>query len=148
MTPNRQKGSTFLLPPARFTGAHHRVMRLLPSLITCATVSCAPREFPSSFASNSPASVAAPEPSPSSVTRSLETDPPLPGDDTEGWRGLTEPEDAAALPDHVHHHHHHHAPATATETRSKGTADSQAQPGDVTTEHDHHAAPEAESKAP
>ena len=51
------------------------------------------------------ASASAPEAAPAPVTRALDQDPPLPGEDVEGWAGLTPSADAAPDP-HAGHRGH------------------------------------------
>jgi hypothetical protein len=65
---------------------------------------CAPQALPARFPSGSVASPDADEARPARVTLALDEDPPLPGDEAQGWRGLDGGEDADP---HRHHHGAH-----------------------------------------
>jgi hypothetical protein len=51
-------------------------------------VACSPRSLPPSFPAGSAAGMETPEGPVRRVTRALDSDPPLPGESTEGWPGL------------------------------------------------------------
>ena len=55
---------------------------------------------------HSPASPAAGEGAAAVVTRAIEEEPPLPGEDVSGWKGLGAAE--LDLGERVHEHQHHH----------------------------------------
>ena len=82
---------------------------------------CASRSAPSSYPADAPASRQAPEAQPAEVTRTLASDPPLPGESTAGWVGFAAaadggPERDGAAADvaspgeqgHESHEGHHH----------------------------------------
>lgn len=81
---------------------------------------CSGRKVPSTLPESSPASLSAEEAPPMLMTRALDEDPPLPSEDTHGWKGLRPAENAKA---HDHHHEHgheghgdHQSPAKAEES--------------------------------
>jgi hypothetical protein len=49
---------------------------------------CSPRSLPPSFPAGTAAGLETPEAPPRKVTRALDSDPPLPGEPTDGWPGL------------------------------------------------------------
>lgn len=68
------------------------------------------RELPSDWPSNSPVSPEADAAPVSRVTLALDSDPPLPGEPTDGWIGLDRPdaEDAKQAEEQEHKHEHKH----------------------------------------
>ena len=70
-----------------------------------AALACAPRTTPSRFPNASAASPDATAAAPAPVTRSLDADPPLPGEETAGWAGLAPTGDAEADPHGGHRGH-------------------------------------------
>ncbi len=56
--------------------------------VLASSTGCFSREVPATLPATSPASLSAVEAARAPVTRSLEGDPPLPGESTQGWRGL------------------------------------------------------------
>lgn len=83
------------------------------------------RRVPATFPTDSAASVEAEAAPPVEVTLALDGQPPLPGEDAEGWFGLEQP---SAAPDHSHHGHGHHGhhgepakqPEQKTEPKTQG----------------------------
>lgn len=62
--------------------------------IALLTVGCTGRDVPSTFPESSPASFSGEEARPIRMTRALDEDPPLPSEDTRGWKGLQEAEES------------------------------------------------------
>lgn len=72
------------------------------------------RELPSEWPDSSAVAIHAEPAPPATVTLALDSDPPLPGEPSEGWIGLERPDTGAA---HEHHPHHGHAsPGSSTTT--------------------------------
>lgn len=86
----------------------HRTARSIFQLAAFAllTLGCTSRKVPSTFPESSPASLSAPEAAPMLVTRALDEHPPLPSEDTQGWKGLRPAENAKT---HVHNQEHDHS---------------------------------------
>ncbi len=83
-------------------------MRSLPPvLLLSALAACASRPLHPEVPRSSAASPEAAAPAPADVAIALESDPPLPGEPTEGWLGLETPTDEGAS-GHEHHGHHGH----------------------------------------
>lgn len=82
-----------------------RLVTYVPLLTIAVTLAmgCASRSVPERFPRTSAASPSAREPRPEPVARALAEDPPLPGENTERWRGLRPAGDS---PDGTHMHHH------------------------------------------
>lgn len=78
--------------------------------MTLAGAACS-RELPSQWPTSSPASSGAAQLPPAPVTLAVDEDPPLPGEDAEGWFGLERP--AANGGEHHHSHHHGHGNPTS-----------------------------------
>ena len=72
---------------------------------------CAPRSVPDNEPASSPASAGGEVAPASHVTYALDSDPPLPGSNAEGWGGLSA-NDAGAPGTHQHHHGHAHGGAS------------------------------------
>jgi hypothetical protein len=66
----------------------HRTPWIQWVLIGLIVAACSAREVPATWPDASPASPAALAAPAAPVTRALETDPPLPGESTDGWAGL------------------------------------------------------------
>lgn len=121
----------------------------VPSLFCFALVlllnsGCSGREAPSTFPESSPASLSAAEGRPMRVTRALDEHPPLPSEDTQGWKGLR-PAENAKTQEHDHDAHAEHADHTAHEKAPSSAEKPPAAPK----EHDHtgHEAPAQEDSA-
>jgi hypothetical protein len=72
-------------------------------LIGLIVAACSAREVPATWPDASPAAPAALAPPAAPVTRALEADPPLPGESTDGWAGLSTegtPDDPKRHPGH------------------------------------------------
>ena len=67
-------------------GFHH--LRVLMGCIAAVAAACSSRAVPGNAPVDSPASTDAPAGVVPSVNRSLRSDPPLPGEPTDGWPGL------------------------------------------------------------
>src|SRR5690349_17317709 len=70
-------------------------------MAACALASGCGPSLPSSWPEQSPASAAASPAPAATVTRALESPPPLPGEPARGWSGLAA-DGSAASPRHVH----------------------------------------------
>jgi hypothetical protein len=81
-----------------------RALSYVSVLSALALAACASRPLHPEFPSSSAASPDEVAPPPDAVAVSLEADPPLPGEPTEGWLGL-EPEPGSS--GHAHHGHGH-----------------------------------------
>jgi hypothetical protein len=71
-----------------------------------AATGCAPHGVPPNLPRSSVASPEGGEAAPARVTLALDEDPPLPGEVTEGWRGLRGDDDASKSAEHDHHGGH------------------------------------------
>jgi hypothetical protein len=77
-------------------------------LVTLPGIACASRSVPEGFPVASAASEASPEVPPEVVTRSIQEDPPLPGEAHDGWNGLSSPTKPTGGG------HEHHAPTPSS----------------------------------
>lgn len=91
---------------------------------------CSRRKVPSTFPESSPASLSAEEARPLLMTRALDEHPPLPSEDTKGWKGLRQTENAKTS-EHDHEGHEGHADHPAPSSAEK--------PASAPEEHDHAA---------
>jgi hypothetical protein len=98
---------------------------------------CSGRKAPATFPESSAASLSAEEARPMLVTRALEEHPPLPSEDTQGWKGL-HPAEKAKTQEHDHAAHAGQA--------DHGAPTSTEKPAATPSEHDHAA--HAEQEAP
>lgn len=89
---------------------------------------CSQRKVPSTLPESSPASLSAEEAPPILVTRALDEEPPLPSEETEGWKGLRQAENAK-MDEHDHQGHAGHADHQAPSSAEK--------PATASQEHDH-----------
>lgn len=89
---------------------------------------CSQRKVPSTLPESSPASLSAEEAPPILVTRALDEEPPLPSEETEGWKGLRQAENAK-MDEHDHQGHAGHADHQAPSSAEK--------PATAPQEHDH-----------
>jgi hypothetical protein len=81
-------------------------MTRVAALVVLLVAGCARVPQP---AAQSAASSQAPAARRATVTQALRSDPPPPGQASDGWRGLSPAPEASELPDpHAHHHGHEH----------------------------------------
>jgi hypothetical protein len=85
-----------------------RILSLLAAMTAGLMGACASRPLHPDFAAASAASPEAAAPAPANVAISLEADPPLPGEPTEGWLGLEAPPDDGTSPHEGHGGHGGH----------------------------------------
>ncbi len=78
-------------------------MRGVIAFVCLGIGACAAHVVPARLPPSSPASLDAPEAAPAPVTTAARSDPPMPGEDAQGWPGLRGPVSGG----HQHHHGHH-----------------------------------------
>lgn len=101
------------------------------ALVILLSIGCSGRKMPSKFPESSPASLSAEEARPTRVTRALEEHPPLPSEDTEGWKGLRQTGNAKT------HEHHRADHAEHADHAGREAPQSTESPATAPQEHDH-----------
>jgi hypothetical protein len=87
----------------KYKELHVRIYWCVCAAIFCA--GCTTRAVPQTLPDSSPASLNAKDGEAAAVTISLTQDPPMPGEESPAWRGLTS-EAALSAPDAGHAHDH------------------------------------------